>query len=179
MEEQFRPKERVGGSTPSRGTFPPPAVLVGPVVSGPCFSQRAVKLGGAFSNNFCTSWSATTFFAGFFAAYHCNNSAKLIKKVHGLSRPAATVMTHCLEQALPGAEFRGRTLARDTVKVGEAYIPLHWSCARSHPSDASPYLIVPAEHWCRECQAPPWNCDEWAGENPFFAQVWTNAARVV
>jgi hypothetical protein len=33
-------------------------------------------------------------------------------------------------------------------------------------------LILQGGHWCPECLPTPWNYDEIAKGNPFFAQVW-------
>ncbi|TFG29464.1 NAD-dependent epimerase/dehydratase family protein [Candidatus Thorarchaeota archaeon] len=49
---------------------------------------------------------------------------------------------------------------------------LVWRCAFSHEFEASPTLVLKAGHWCPECLAPPWNYDEIAKRNPFFAQVY-------
>ena len=37
---------------------------------------------------------------------------------------------------------------------------------------ASPKLVLKGGHWCEKCEASPWNYDEIAKKNPFFAQVW-------
>ena len=52
------------------------------------------------------------------------------------------------------------------------YTKLTWRCAFSHEFDGTPYLVLKTGHWCPECLAPPWNDDEIARRNPFFAQVW-------
>lgn len=49
---------------------------------------------------------------------------------------------------------------------------LKWRCARGHRFEAKAYTILKAGHWCPECVPPPWNYDEEARINPFFAQVW-------
>ena len=36
----------------------------------------------------------------------------------------------------------------------------------------SPNLALKGGHWCPECVPMPWNYDEIAKTNPFFAQVW-------
>ena len=55
---------------------------------------------------------------------------------------------------------------------GDMYTTLKWKCAFGHKFIAKPYTIIKAGHWCPECLAPPWNYDEIAKKNPFFAQVW-------
>ncbi|MFW9961277.1 MAG: NAD-dependent epimerase/dehydratase family protein [Candidatus Thorarchaeota archaeon] len=49
---------------------------------------------------------------------------------------------------------------------------LMWKCAFGHEFEASPKLVLEAGHWCPKCLAPPWNYDEIAKGNPFFAQVY-------
>ena len=41
-----------------------------------------------------------------------------------------------------------------------------------HRFKASPTLVLLGGHWCPECLPLPWNYDEIAKGNPFFAQVW-------
>jgi hypothetical protein len=41
-----------------------------------------------------------------------------------------------------------------------------------HEFNAKPNTILKAGHWCPQCMAPPWNFDQQARGNPFFAQVW-------
>jgi nucleoside-diphosphate-sugar epimerase len=75
-----------------------------------------------------------------------------------------------IEDMQRAAEFRG----------GECLSPLfidmksklNWRCAFGHEFEASPILVLQAGHWCPECLAPPWNYDEIAKRNPFFAQVY-------
>ena len=44
--------------------------------------------------------------------------------------------------------------------------------AFGHEFELKPYTVLKAGHWCPECLPPPWNSDEQAKRNPFFAQVW-------
>jgi nucleoside-diphosphate-sugar epimerase len=75
-----------------------------------------------------------------------------------------------IEDMQKAAKFRG----------GECLSPLfidmksklNWRCAFGHEFEASPILVLQAGHWCPECLAPPWNYDEIAKRNPFFAQVY-------
>ena len=55
---------------------------------------------------------------------------------------------------------------------GDWYSTVHWKCAFGHEFAARPYTILKAGHWCPDCVAPPWDYDEQARRNPFFAQVW-------
>ena len=49
-----------------------------------------------------------------------------------------------------------------------------WQCASGHEFAASVALVLLGGHWCPECEAPPWNYDEIAKKNPFFAQAYSN-----
>jgi nucleoside-diphosphate-sugar epimerase len=55
---------------------------------------------------------------------------------------------------------------------GDMYGALQWKCARGHVFKGKPYTILKAGHWCPDCVPPPWNYDDEARINPFFAQVW-------
>lgn len=77
-----------------------------------------------------------------------------------------------LGQARSAAQFRGGECLSDAMQFGAVYSPLTWRCARGHEFQATPYLVLRAGHWCPECEAPPWDYDERAAVNPFFAQVW-------
>ena len=68
------------------------------------------------------------------------------------------------------AEFRGgECLSEQFIGMSEK---LEWKCAFGHTFKASPTLILKAGHWCPDCLAPPWNYDEIAKKNPFFAQAY-------
>lgn len=69
------------------------------------------------------------------------------------------------------AQFRGGRLL-STEWDGDMYSKLLWKCAFDHEFEASPFLILKTGHWCPDCAAPPWNYDEIARKNPFFAKVW-------
>jgi len=68
------------------------------------------------------------------------------------------------------AKFRGGECLSSAIK--DASGKLKWKCAFGHEFEASPVLVLKAGHWCPECLAPPWNYDEIAKRNPFFAQVY-------
>lgn len=55
---------------------------------------------------------------------------------------------------------------------GDMFKALEWECAFGHKFKVKPNTILKAGHWCPECISPPWNYDEQAKVNPFFAQVW-------
>ncbi|MBN2153689.1 MAG: NAD(P)-dependent oxidoreductase, partial [Candidatus Lokiarchaeota archaeon] len=69
------------------------------------------------------------------------------------------------------AAFRGGACL-STSWSGDWYEALVWRCAFGHEFSAKPYTILKAGHWCPRCLAPPWDYDEIAKKNPFFAQVW-------
>ena len=69
------------------------------------------------------------------------------------------------------AEFRGGKLLSQSWS-GDMYQTLKWKCAFNHEFEAKPYTVLKAGHWCPNCEAPPWNYDEIAKKNKFFAQIW-------
>lgn len=75
-----------------------------------------------------------------------------------------------IEDMKKAAEFRGGECL--SQKVGKVNEKLDWKCAFGHSFKASPTLVLKGGHWCPECLAPPWNYDEIAKKNPFFAQVY-------
>ena len=74
-----------------------------------------------------------------------------------------------MEQA---AEFRGGKCLSESMTKGDLYTPLKWECAFGHTFEMTPNLVLNGGHWCPECDPIPWNYDEIAKKNPFFAQVW-------
>lgn len=70
------------------------------------------------------------------------------------------------------AEFRGGKCLSETMVMGDFRTPLEWECQFGHKFKASPVLVLEGGHWCPECLPSPWNYDEIAKGNPFFAQVW-------
>jgi nucleoside-diphosphate-sugar epimerase len=70
------------------------------------------------------------------------------------------------------AQFRGGECLAENMKTGDLRSKLPWRCAFGHEFTASPYLVLKTGHWCPECMPPPWNYDQIAKYNPFFAQVW-------
>lgn len=69
------------------------------------------------------------------------------------------------------AAFRGGHLLSSRWN-GDLYSPLKWQCAFGHRFQACPYSVIKAGHWCPECVSQPWNFDQQAQVNPYFAQVW-------
>lgn len=45
-------------------------------------------------------------------------------------------------------------------------------CAFEHEFLGTLCLVLKMKHWFPECLTSPWNDDEIAKKNPFFAQVW-------
>ncbi len=76
-----------------------------------------------------------------------------------------------LGEARSAAKFRGGECLSPRMNDGDLYTPLRWKCAAGHEFDATPYLVLRAGHWCRECQPPPWNDEARAQGNRFLAQV--------
>lgn len=90
------------------------------------------------------------------------------------------------------AEFRGWKLLSENHTKGDWDIPLLWQCSEGHLFEATPRLILLGGHGCPECMpnpykskmehsvdseekydyTRPWNWDEVAKNNPFFAQIW-------
>ena len=77
-----------------------------------------------------------------------------------------------LDDMRDAAAFRGGKCLSKQMHIGNMSARLNWQCAFGHTFQASPRLVVRAGHWCPRCAAPPWNYDEIAKRNPFFAQVW-------
>jgi len=69
------------------------------------------------------------------------------------------------------AEFRGGECLSKKWD-GDMYQTLQWRCAFGHEFIGKPFAILKAGHWCPECVPSPWNYDEEARRNRFFAQVW-------
>jgi nucleoside-diphosphate-sugar epimerase len=87
---------------------------------------------------------------------------------HGYDESKATLDLDDLRGA---AAFRGGECL-SSGWGGDLYAVQPWRCAVGHEFTARPYTVLKAGHWCPECLAPPWNYDEEARRNPFFAQVW-------
>lgn len=77
-----------------------------------------------------------------------------------------------IEDMRGAARFRGGECLSGDMQKGDMGIRLQWQCSFGHEFEASPRLVLIAGHWCPECTPPPWNFDEIARTNPFFAQVW-------
>ncbi len=106
-------------------------------------------------------------------------------KNQDLSRPSQTprILDHGYDESKPRSEwniedmrkaatFRGGKCLSESMTVGDLYTPLEWECQFGHKFSASPALILLGGHWCPDCLPSPWNYNEIAKGNPFFAQVW-------
>ncbi len=102
-----------------------------------------------------------------------------------LSRPSDVpiVLDHGYDESKPreewdlsdmqrAAEFRGGECLCKEMKKGDVHTPIEWKCQLGHTFMASPALVLQGGHWCPECLPSPWNYNEIAKGNPFFAQVW-------
>lgn len=78
-----------------------------------------------------------------------------------------------IEDMRGAAEFRGGRCLSEGMLRGDWRTPLEWECQFGHRFVASPALVLLGGHWCPECLPTPWNYDEIAKGNPFFAQVWS------
>jgi hypothetical protein len=96
------------------------------------------------------------------------HDAPHVKLDHGYDESKARLDLDDLRGA---ATFRGGACTSATWS-GDLYETLKWKCAFGHEFSAKPYTVLKAGHWCPQCLAPPWNYDEIAKKNPFFAQVW-------
>lgn len=76
-----------------------------------------------------------------------------------------------IEDLKGAAKFRGGECL-STNWNGDLYVKIKWKCAFGHEFELKPYTVLKAGHWCPECLPSPWNFDEQAKKNPFFAQVW-------
>ncbi len=79
----------------------------------------------------------------------------------------------CLELSdlKDAAQFRGGSCLTEDWD-GDLYQSIQWKCAFDHTFTAKPFTVLKAGHWCPVCASSPWNGDEQAKKNPFFAQVW-------
>lgn len=75
-----------------------------------------------------------------------------------------------LADARSAAVFRGGECLAEDMQPGNLYTPLRWRCFAGHEFNATPYLVLRAGHWCRDCQAQLSDAARAAG-NPFLAQV--------
>lgn len=96
---------------------------------------------------------------------------KAVMLDHGYdeNKPKSELGLKDMQQA---AEFRGGKCLSESMRKGDLTTKLNWSCAFGHKFKGSPTLVLLGGHWCPDCLPAPWNYDEEARRNPFFAQVW-------
>jgi len=103
-----------------------------------------------------------------------------VEPVHLDSNQPALILDHGYDEDKPrlaladlqrAAGFRGGACV--SVEWDGAWdARLEWRCARGHSFDARVNTVLKAGHWCPHCAPAPWNYDEEARINPYFAQVW-------
>lgn len=76
-----------------------------------------------------------------------------------------------LSEIKEAAKFRGGEFLETKVPK-DIYTPVKWKCACGHEFEMSVNLVLKGGHWCSDCLPMPWNYDEEAKRNLFFAQVW-------
>lgn len=77
-----------------------------------------------------------------------------------------------IEDMRQAAAFRGGKCISEQMNTGEMNTPLEWECACGHRFTMTPTTVLLGGHWCPECFAKPWQYDQEAARNPFFAQLW-------
>ncbi|MDR2647163.1 MAG: NAD(P)-dependent oxidoreductase [Oscillospiraceae bacterium] len=85
------------------------------------------------------------------------------------SKPIETLDIEDMKKA---AAFRGGVCLSETMTPGDLYTPLKWRSARGNEFEMTPNLVLRGGHWCPAELPWPWDYDEEARLNPFFAQVW-------
>lgn len=100
---------------------------------------------------------------------HPSEKAILLDHGYDESKSAKEWTIDDMRQA---AAFRGGCCLSETMEKGDTHTKLKWKCQFGHQFEASPALILLGGHWCPDCLPSPWNYDEIAKGNPFFAQIW-------
>jgi nucleoside-diphosphate-sugar epimerase len=153
-----------------------PPVLIKYFVMKPMVRQGEGPLAWVLGNNlprikaFYGSRECFTAIRGWEAAIR-RRDEKSVRLNHGYDETKPKELLN-LEDMKQAANFRGGNCLAASMNEGDLRTKLTWRCAFGHEFTASPYLILKAGHWCPECTPPPWNYDEIAKHNPFFAQVW-------
>ena len=105
-----------------------------------------------------------------FELIQASRDPKLLNHGYDETKPKSELDLDDMKKA---AEFRGGKCWSNEMSNGDLKTKLKWECAFGHHFDASPTLVLLGGHWCPDCFPTPWNYDEEAKKNPFFAQVWT------
>ena len=100
-----------------------------------------------------------------------DNPANALILNHGYdeNKPAAELDIDDMKAA---AAFRGGECLSETMTKGDLFTPLKWKSARGNEFEMTPNTVLKGGHWCPEELPWPWDYDEEARINPFFAQVW-------
>ncbi len=108
---------------------------------------------------------------------HPSEKALLLEHGYDESKP---MEEFTLEDMQKAAAFRGGQCLSTEMVQGDWETPLEWKCARGHIFKATPRLVLLGGHWCPDCfpwpygeKPRPWNWDDEARINPFFAGLWT------
>ena len=72
------------------------------------------------------------------------------------------------------AEFRGGRCLSSSFDGPD--VPVEWQSAAGHRFLMTPRLYLKGGHWCPTTMVDPASYDDEAARNPFFAQVWSDAA---
>lgn len=104
-----------------------------------------------------------------FKLYYPSSKPILLNHGYDESKQQTELDLKDMQQA---AAYRGGKCLSTQMTKGDLTTKLEWQCAFGHRFKASPRLILLGGHWCPECFPMPWNYDEEAKRNPFFAQVW-------
>lgn len=107
---------------------------------------------------------------------HPSEEAVLLDHGYDESKP---MEAFTLEDMQKAAALRGGQCLSASMVQGDWDTPLEWKCARGHVFKASPRLVLLGGHWCPDCfpwpygeHPRPWNWEDEARVNPFFAQIW-------
>ena len=106
---------------------------------------------------------------GQFALEKPSMEMQLLDHGYDESKPEAELDIEDMRQA---ALFRGGECLSETMTKGDMATRLTWRSAQGDVFEASPALVLLAGHWSPKTLPMPWNYDEEARLNPFFAQVW-------
>lgn len=86
---------------------------------------------------------------------------------HGYDENRAVLEIEDIKKA---AKFRGGECVSEKLSCMSE--KLRWRCQFGHEFEASANLVLKGGHWCPDCLPAPWNYNDIAKGNPFFAQVW-------
>lgn len=104
-----------------------------------------------------------------FALEHPSGDVSLLDHGYDESKPESELDIDDMQQA---AHFRGGACLSHSMVKGDLSTKLTWRSAQGDVFEASPALVLLAGHWSPQSYPMPWNYDEEARLNPFFAQVW-------